>query len=219
VKVEWQDLTIHRGDRDITCPDAQLSAGQSLALVGPSGVGKTSLLLAFAGLLRPKTGAVRIDGNELWDLSEEGRARRRGRSIGYVFASFHLIDALSVLDNLQIARTCAGLSGDRAGDRGRARDLLNQLGLDGLEHRRADRLSQGQMQRVAVGRALMNKPSVLLCDEPTAALDDVAARALIALLRETAAREEAALVVATHDARVMNAVDRVITLSGMEIPA
>ncbi len=202
------DLTIRRGQRLISCPDLELFAGQSLALRGPSGSGKTSALLAMAGILRPEGGTVIVNGCSLWDLKAETRARWRGRSIGYVFASFHLVDALSVMDNLQLARVCADLPPDVA----RARALLDRLGIASEASRRVDRLSQGQMQRVALARALMNRPKVLLCDEPTAALDDEAAWAMIDLLRQAALHEGAALLVATHDRRIMDAVDTVVTL-------
>lgn len=203
-----QFLTVVRGARTIACPDLYLGSGQSLALRGPSGVGKTSLLLAMAGILKPASGQVTIDGQSLWTLGEEGRARLRGRDIGYVFASFHLIDALDVMDNLQLARACAGLAPDRA----RAKTLLASLGIADLAGQRADRLSQGQMQRVALARALMNRPKILLCDEPTAALDDEAASAMIGLLKASAVAEGAALLVATHDRRVMAALDAVVEL-------
>ena len=204
-----QFLTVVRGDRTIACPDIYLGPGRSLALRGPSGVGKTSLLLAMAGILRPASGQVTIDDRSLWTLNDEGRARLRGRDIGYVFASFHLIDALNVMDNLQLARACADLPPDRE----RARTLLASLGIADLVGQRADRLSQGQMQRVALARALMNQPKILLCDEPTAALDDVAATAMIDLLTTLAAAEGAALLVATHDRRVMAALDSVVELA------
>ena len=203
-----QGLTVVRGDRTIACPDLHLAPGQSLALRGPSGVGKTSLLLAMAGILRPASGQVTIDGQALWTLGDEGRARVRGRDIGYVFASFHLIDGLDVMDNLQLARACA----DLAPDRRRAMSLLASLGMADLAGQRADRLSQGQMQRVALARALMNRPKILLCDEPTAALDDAAATALIDLLKAQAVAEGAALLVATHDRRVMASLDAVLEL-------
>ncbi len=210
-----QFLAVVRGGRTIACPDIYLGPGQSLALRGPSGVGKTSLLLAMAGILRPQSGQVTIDGEPLWALNDEARARRRGRDIGYVFASFHLIDALDVMDNLQLARACADLPPDRD----RAVALLSSLGLAGLSRQRADRLSQGQMQRVALARALMNRPKVLLCDEPTAALDDEAATAMIDLLKAQAAAEGAALLVATHDRRVMASLDAVLELTAEKVAA
>ncbi len=203
-----QFLTVARGARTIACPDIYLAPGQSLALRGASGVGKTSLLLAMAGILRPASGQVTIDGQSLWTQGDEGRARLRGRDIGYVFASFHLIDALDVMDNLQLARACASLAPDRK----RAMSILASLGIADLAGQRADRLSQGQMQRVALARALMNGPKILLCDEPTAALDDESAAAMIHLLKTQAASEGAALLVATHDRRVMAALDDVLEL-------
>lgn len=210
-----RDLTVRRADRLISSPAIELAAGQSMALRGPSGVGKTSLLLAMAGILKPASGEVRLNGESLWSLGDEARATLRGREIGYVFASFHLIDALNVDDNLQLARACAGLPKDRK----RGRDLLDSLGIGNLGHRRADKLSQGQMQRVALARALMNRPKLLLCDEPTAALDDESATAMIDLLKRSAAAERAALLVATHDRRVMDAVDRIISLESQGQPA
>ncbi len=201
-------LSVRRGGRTIISPPISMGAGESLALRGRSGAGKTSLLLAMAGILKPAAGRVFVDGESVWDLGGEARALLRGRKIGYVFASFHLIDALSVMDNLQLARACAGLKPDRA----RAAALLQSLGLAGLEVRRSDQLSQGQMQRVALARALMNAPKVLLCDEPTAALDDESATAMIDLLKTSAAAEGASLLVATHDKRVMQSLGAVVEL-------
>jgi putative ABC transport system ATP-binding protein len=205
-----RDLVVRRRDREIVCPDLTLSEGDTLALAGPSGSGKTSILLALAGILQPASGRVDVAGTSLWTLSEEKRAIFRGRTIGYVFAAFHLVDALNVEENLQLARTCAGLPHDKS----RARSLLEDLGLRDLERHRADQLSQGQMQRVAIARALMNHPRLLLCDEPTAALDPVSAGRLIDLLRRCASAEGAALVVATHDQRVMDACGTVIYIEG-----
>ncbi len=206
---------MRRGDRSILCPDIRLTAGQSLALCGPSGIGKTSLLLAVLGVLRPESGRIFLGDQSLWALKDEGRARLRGREIGYVFASFHLIDALSVMDNLQLARACADLPADYS----RAQRLLDQLALSELSSRRVDRLSQGQMQRVALARALMNRPKLLLCDEPTAALDDESAESLISLLTRTARDEGAALLVATHDHRVRHVLDHVLELNGKAVGA
>lgn len=207
--VAVRNMTVRRRDREILCPDITLSAGETLAIAGPSGCGKTSILLALAGILKPHSGTIDISGTSLWSLSEEKRATFRGRNIGYVFASFHLVDALNVGDNLQLARTCADLPPDPV----RARQLLEHLGVQALTGQRTDRLSQGQMQRVAIARALMNKPKVLLCDEPTAALDRIAAGRLIDLLKRSAEEEGAALIVATHDGRVMDALDSTLRLA------
>lgn len=207
--LELRGLSVQRGGRLIRMPDVRLGAGQALAVTGPSGVGKTSLLLTIAGLLRPESGEVLLEDQSIWRSSSAARARLRGQRIGYVFASFHLIDALSALDNLRLVGACAGL-GDGTE---RARALLARLGLEEVEHRRADRLSQGQMQRVALARALMNRPALLLCDEPTAALDDEAAKRLMDLLLESADEAGAALVVATHDPRMVAAVGQTVRLT------
>ena len=204
-----RDMAVRRRDHDISCPDIDLPAGGSLALAGASGAGKTSILLALAGILRPHSGRIDVAGTGLWALSEESRAVFRGRSIGYVFASFHLVDALDVIGNLQLAPACAGLPDDPE----RAHRLLDRLGIGALHRQRADRLSQGQMQRVAIARALMNRPKLLLCDEPTAALDPSSAMRLIDLLRDAADGEGAALIVATHDPRVMDAMGQTLHIA------
>lgn len=205
-----QGLHLRRGRQSIRLPDIALSGAQSLALCGPSGAGKTSVLLSIAGLVRPEAGEVILGEQSLWALSEAGRAKARGRGIGYVFADFRLIDSLSVMDNLQIARASAHLALDGA----RARMLLERLGVAELETRRADRLSQGQMQRVALARALMNGPGLLLADEPTAALDADNAERLMQVLLDVAQEEGAALIVATHDRRWLPKLGKVAFVAG-----
>lgn len=193
--IETQNLAVTRGEHHIRLSDLKLSAGEALAMCGPSGSGKTSLLLAMAGLVRPSSGNIWINGQSLWGLSETGRARLRGREIGFVFADFRLIDSLSVMDNLQIARASAHMSLDFD----RAHSLLDRLGVSGLAARRADQLSQGQMQRVAIARALMNRPRLLLADEPTAALDEEMGDQFLDLLLQIGQEEGSAVIVATHD--------------------
>jgi ABC-type lipoprotein export system ATPase subunit len=183
------DLKVKRGEAKLVLSDITLKAQESMAL---------------AGLIRPYEGEVRLDNQSLWTQSEAGRAKVRGRQIGYVFADFRLIDSLSVMDNLQIARASAHLSLDYE----HASTLLERLGISDLSQRRADRLSQGQMQRVALARALMNRPKLILADEPTAALDEDNANQLMTLILELAASYKAAMIVATHDKRVMARLDR-----------
>ncbi|WP_422003288.1 ABC transporter ATP-binding protein [Reyranella sp.] len=179
-----------------------------MAILGASGSGKSTALLALAGLRPPADGAVTIDGTALWQLAGPRRDRFRGRRIGLVFQSFHLIDAVSAAANLTIAARCAGVRPPA----GRAAELLRRVGLGELGARRADRLSHGQAQRLAVARALYNRPAVVLADEPTSALDDGNARALLVLLKESAAVDGAALVIATHDRRVIDAVDGAVEM-------
>lgn len=187
-------------------PDFELAAGASLALVGASGSGKSTALMAIAGVRPPQQGSIKIEGSDPWSLRRRARDRFRGRRIGLVFQSFHLVDALSVRANVWLAAQCAGYPEHESDRMDR---LLDRLGLSDIRHRRADRISHGQAQRVAVARALLNRPAVILADEPTSALDDANAEALIKLLTNSARLEKAALVVATHDRRVLTVVDRV----------
>jgi putative ABC transport system ATP-binding protein len=203
-------VVLARGDRAIAAlPDLSVAPGQSLAILGASGSGKSTALMALAGIRAPAAGEIAIDQTLLWNLGAAQRDRFRGRRIGLVFQSFHLIDAVSVAANLALAARCAGLP--RA--RHRARTLLQRLGLADLQAQRADRLSHGQAQRVAVARALFNRPAVVLADEPTSALDDGNAASLLALLKEATLAEGAGLVIATHDRRVIDAVDATVEIT------
>ncbi len=165
---------------------------------------------AVCELLEQMTGSgdVVIEDTALWKLSPVERDRFRGRRIGLVFQSFHLIEAVGVAANLRLAASCAGLRPDDA----RVRRLLGGLGIGDLHGKPADRISHGQAQRVAVARALVNRPAVVLADEPTSALDDASAGQLLTLLKETAASEGAGLIIATHDRRVIDAVDETVEL-------
>lgn len=190
-------------------PDLDVVTGQSLAILGASGSGKTTALLALAGIRAPAGGEITIDGTSLWGLPGHRRDRYRGQRIGLVFQTFHIVDAVSVAANLALAARCAGLPNDP----GRIASLLQRLGIADIAPRRADRISHGQAQRVAVARALINRPAVVLADEPTSALDDGNAASMLALLKETAAAEGAALVIATHDRRVIDAVDVTVSMA------
>ena len=209
-KLAIKNLVLTRNGREFArVPNIEVAGGVSVALIGASGSGKSTALMAIAGVRRPAQGAIVVDGTDIWTLASHTRDRFRGRRIGLVFQSFHLVDALSVRANIWLAAQSAGYplyEPERLGA------LLVQLGLSDIRDRRADRISHGQAQRVAVARALMNRPAVVLADEPTSALDDASADALIKLLTDSARSEKAALVVATHDRRVLNAVDKVVEM-------
>ncbi|MEL6771741.1 MAG: ABC transporter ATP-binding protein [Bacteroidota bacterium] len=179
-------------------PYLRIDEGAHHLLLGPSGSGKTTLLHVLTGLQRPDRGTVMIGEQDLYDLSEGARDTFRGRHIGIVFQQFHLVQALTVVQNLMLAPSMAGLPADAH----RARSLLGALGIAEKARAYPDELSQGQRQRVAIARALMNKPPLLIADEPTSALDDSTAEAVADLLLNAADREGATLVVATHDARI-----------------
>lgn len=195
-----------------TLPDLKVARGRSVAIVGASGSGKTTALMALAGVRAPAGGAICVEDTALWGLSASERDRFRGRRIGLVFQSFHLIDAVSVAANLTLAARCAGLPPDSE----RMDHILEALQITELRRRRADRISHGQAQRVAIARALFNKPAVVFADEPTSALDDLSTARLLALLKEAAANEGAGLVIATHDRRVIDSVDEIIELRSVQ---
>jgi ABC-type lipoprotein export system ATPase subunit len=203
----WTEGVVLQRDRKpiARLPDLRAEAGQTMALIGASGAGKSTGLLALAGVRAPAAGDVAIGSTFIWRLRAGERDRLRGQKIGLVFQSFHLVDALTVEQNVALAARCIG----RTPDRQRLQDLLGRLDIFAIRRQRVDRISRGQAQRVAVARAIFNRPSVILADEPTSSLDDVAAERLIKVLQGAAAAEKAALVIATHDARVLAAVDRV----------
>jgi putative ABC transport system ATP-binding protein len=205
-------LILARGGRTFAAvPDLDVARGRSLAILGASGSGKSTALMALAGIRPPAGGEIVVADVAIWRLPTPRRDRYRGERIGLVFQSFHIIDAVSVAANLDLARRCAGLPRDKK----RVIELLQRLGLGELGGRRADRLSHGQAQRLAVARALVNLPAVVLADEPTSALDDANAKNLLALLKEAAAAEGAALVIATHDRRVIDAVDSTVEMKAL----
>jgi putative ABC transport system ATP-binding protein len=176
----------------------EAGAGEQWLLAGPSGSGKTTVLHILAGLTTPTSGTVVVCGTDLGTLSGAVRDRWRGRHVGLVPQRLHLIGALDVRDNLRLAAYLAGMPDDAA----RVRDLLAAVGVGELGRRYPRELSQGQAQRVAVARAVVNRPALLLADEPTANLDDAHASATLELLRAQALANGATLVVASHDARV-----------------
>jgi len=208
--LQTSGVRLARGDTfSVGLPDLALGAGEAVALVGPSGCGKTTALMALAGIRPPKSGTIFVDGTNPWELPSGKRDHFRGRRIGLVFQSFHLVDALSVAANIRLAATSTGFSSQTAV---RLKSLATELDLGDILTQRSDRISHGQAQRVAIARALLNNPAVLLADEPTSALDDDHAASLLTLLLQVAKTESAALVIATHDRRVLNVVRSVVEL-------
>ncbi|HEY3480142.1 MAG TPA: ABC transporter ATP-binding protein [Streptomyces sp.] len=173
-----------------------VAAGESVAVLGPSGSGKSTMLHLIAGLDRPSAGTVTVDGTRVDTLGEAGSARFRRAKIGMVFQFFHLLDDLTVADNVLLPAEMAGVG--RAAARRRAAELLDVLGI--ARHARAypGRLSGGERQRVAVARALMNRPPLLLADEPTGALDSASGEDVRELLNDLHADGQT-IVTVTHD--------------------
>jgi putative ABC transport system ATP-binding protein len=194
----------------VEMPAWSVEAGEPWLLLGASGSGKTTLLHCLAGILVPTQGSVKVGGTELGSLHGSALDRFRGRHIGLLPQRLHLIDCLSVIDNLLLAQYAAGLPRDAAAARG----ALEALGLAGRAHERPHRLSFGQQQRVALARALINRPTLVLADEPTSNLDDANCSAALDLLLDQASRSGAALVIATHDQRVKGRIERRVELVG-----
>jgi putative ABC transport system ATP-binding protein len=175
----------------------EIQAGEFAAVMGPSGSGKSTLLNLIAGLDRPSSGAVAVAGRELNGMGEADLARFRRDRIGIVFQFFHLLPNLTALENLVMPAHLAG----RRGGEARARDLLTRLGIDDVADRYPAKLSGGQQQRVAMGRALINQPTLLLADEPTGALDTRSGAQVMGLLAEIN-RDGQTVLLVTHDAKL-----------------
>ncbi len=190
--------------------------GEAVGLVGPSGSGKSTLLMTLAGLERPDSGSVTIDGEDLSPLDEDGLARFRGRRIGIVFQSFHLLPTMSALENVAIPLELAGIADAR--DRAEA-----ELQAVGLGHRLSHfpaQLSGGEQQRVALARALAPDPAILVADEPTGNLDEKTGGQIVDLLFQMKCDRGTTLVLVTHDRSLAERCDRMITLrSGRIVPA
>lgn len=202
-------MHVYAGRDPIVFPDFALPAGEAMALLGPSGSGKTTLLLLLAGLLAPRTGIVRVAGTQPASLAGAARDRWRGRTVGVVLQSFGLLPRLTVRENLLAAHYCAGLPSDPVA----VEQTLAMLDLVPIASAPAGRLSRGQMQRAAIARAVVNRPAVILADEPTSSLDDAAAERALRLLQQTQARLGAALLIATHDRRVRASVPQTLELA------
>jgi putative ABC transport system ATP-binding protein len=194
----------------LSISDWSVAEGERWLVLGPSGCGKTTLLHAVAGLVRPSQGALEVAGQDLARLAGAALDRWRARVVGIVLQALHLVPHLTVRENLRLAQYLAGAPQDEA----RVHDALDALGVVDKATRRPAELSQGERQRVAVARAVVNRPRLLLADEPTASLDDAAAARTADLLIEQAERHGATLIVATHDARVRARFERRLQLPG-----
>jgi ABC-type lipoprotein export system ATPase subunit len=188
----------------------EVKAGEQMVLTGDSGCGKTTLLHVIAGLSRPDSGEVRIDGTNITLLPEAGRDQFRAAKIGYVFQTFNLLPGFSALENVVLGMTF----GRQRSDASRARQLLERVGLGNRLSHKPAMLSVGEQQRVAVARALVMQPSLLLADEPTGDLDETTADALHHLLREMHAEFGLTAIIATHNPRLAQQCDRILRLEG-----
>jgi len=185
-----------------------IEPGGFVAIVGPSGSGKTTLLGLLAGLDRPSTGYVALDGQDLGPLDEDARARVRGEKVGFVFQSFHLIPTLTARENVMVPLELRGLP---AGPR--ADELLERVGLGGRGHHYPTQLSGGEQQRVALARAFCHRPRILFADEPTGNLDSATGSTIIGLMTGLNRDFGTTLVLVTHDSDLATRARRIIRLA------
>jgi putative ABC transport system ATP-binding protein len=205
--------TYRQGDQDIKALDhvsIEIATGGFVCLSAPSGGGKTTLLNAIGGLDIPDSGEVYVDDQRIDNLSKGELADLRLRQIGFVFQAYNLIPVLSAQENVEFVMQVQGVAADERNDKARA--ILEEVGLQGLENRRPAEMSGGQQQRVAVARAVASRPALILADEPTANLDSKTSDGLMELFTELNESHKSTFIIASHDQRVMNYAKRLIRM-------
>jgi putative ABC transport system ATP-binding protein len=190
--------------------DLTVRAGEYLAVMGESGVGKSTLLNLLAGLDRPDSGRVLLEGVDLAALDDDATTRLRRRTVGFVFQAFHVLPYLSVEQNVALPLDLLGIGEPQRSER--ARDMLRAVGIEGLAARHAHELSGGEIQRVAIARALVHRPRLVLADEPTGNLDTGSARQILSLLREQVKANAGAGILITHSRMAADTADRILVL-------
>lgn len=216
LKVENLNKIYGKGDNRVEAlKDVNLTVnkGEFVVIVGASGSGKSTLLHMLGGLDRPTSGKVVIDGESIYDYKEERLAIFRRRKIGFVFQFFNLIPVLDVEENIALP---ALMDNDKV-DKDYLNEIIELLGLDERKNHLPSELSGGQQQRVSIGRALLNKPSIIFADEPTGNLDSKSSKEVIDLLKFTAKKYNQTLVLITHDIRIADSADRVISIEDGKI--
>ena len=189
-------------------PDFSLSKGEQALILGQSGCGKTTLLHLLSGLLKPNSGHVNIENEDISKMSGAVLDNFRGANIGIVFQTAHFIEALTVKENLTLTQTLAGKSKDID----KIKKLLADLGVESKLNAKLNALSVGEKQRVSIARALVNSPALILADEPTSALDDKNCDAVLKLVREQAKKHNSTLLIVTHDNRLKDQFDKRVEL-------
>lgn len=205
--------TYRQGEEDIKALDhvsIEIDQGGFVCLSAPSGGGKTTLLNAIGGLDKPDSGEVFIEGRRIDNLSKGELAELRLRQIGFVFQAFNLIPVLTARENVEFVMQVQGVPADERQQK--ALEILEEVGLAGLEDRRPADMSGGQQQRVAVARAIVSRPALVLADEPTANLDSKTSDGLMELFRELNDHHNTTFVIATHDKRVMSYAKRLVRM-------
>jgi putative ABC transport system ATP-binding protein len=197
--------------------DLTVRAGEYLAVMGESGVGKSTLLNLLAGLDRPDSGRVLLEGVDLASLDDDAITRLRRRAVGFVFQAFHVLPYLSVEQNVALPLDLLGIGEPQRSER--ARDMLRAVGIEGLAARHARELSGGEIQRVAIARALVHRPRLVLADEPTGNLDTSSATQILSLLREQVKANAGAGILITHSRMAADTADRILVLDAHGLKA
>ena len=195
--------------------DVEIRAGELTYLVGESGSGKTTLISIMCGILWPTQGEVRVFGTEIYDLSDTDLVEFRLQNIGFIFQQYNLIPSIDAASNAAVPLIAQGM--DRLQARERAVAMMEKLNIGDQVDKLPNQLSGGQQQRVAIARALVHEPRLVVCDEPTAALDAGSGRRVMDLLREVAVAEDRACIIVTHDNRVFDLADRILVLEDGKI--
>ncbi|MBA4764942.1 ATP-binding cassette domain-containing protein [Qipengyuania huizhouensis] len=190
--------------------DLDVKAGEMTFLVGESGSGKTTLISIMCGILWPTQGEVKVFGTDIYDLSDDELVEFRLNNIGFIFQQYNLIPSIDAASNAAVPLMAQGM--DREEARMRAVAMLEKLNIGDQAAKLPNQLSGGQQQRVAIARALVHEPRLVVCDEPTAALDASSGRRVMDLLREVAVAENRACIIVTHDNRIFDLADRILVL-------
>jgi putative ABC transport system ATP-binding protein len=199
---------------DVSCT---IHSEQLTMLIGPSGCGKTTLISIMSGILSPSSGSILIFGSLLSSLSDREKVEFRRQHVGFIFQQFNLLPALTATENATLPLVAAGVPHDEASQR--ASDLLTRIGMGAHLSKRPNQLSGGQQQRIAIARALVHKPRLVVCDEPTASLDARTGQEVMEILQEVTDEQKGAVLVVTHDNRIYNFADRIIEMEDGKITA
>lgn len=190
---------------------AEIRMGEMTMLVGPSGCGKTTLISIVSGILSSTSGDVHLLGKSLGKMKDKEKVLFRREHVGFIFQQYNLLPALTAAENAAMPLLAAGVSEKEA--TGKAKDILDRIGMSGQSHKLPRQLSGGQQQRVAIARALVHNPQLIVCDEPTAALDAKTGKAVMEILRDIANDKNRAVLVVTHDNRIYHFADRILDMS------
>jgi len=197
--------------------DFDVPAGELTMLVGPSGCGKTTLISIIAGILTPTGGEVEIYGTPITQVSDAEKVAFRRRNVGFIFQQYNLLPALTAAENAAIPLVAAGMPMARAA--GSASAILERIGMGAHRAKLPNQLSGGQQQRVAIARALVHAPRLIVCDEPTAALDAESGQTVLEILKDAALASDRAIIVVTHDTRIYSFADRIASMEDGRIRA